>query len=232
MPTVLGVANPKGGVAKTTTAFTLAELASEQLSNVLLIDADYNRSASEWAEMAGDSVAFSYATEDNPSTLSRLSDVRDFALIVVDLPGARATGELAALLRPGGTRQRPVVDMLLMPVEPTAALDLRVLVRAIREEVIPADVAYRVMLTRIHPYPASLTRAANARDQLRTGQGIQVLDGLVRDLVAHKDATAEGRPITRYGGRHSMAREAEADYRAVARELFPLMGLEWKDTTT
>lgn len=230
MSTILGVANPKGGVAKTTTAFTVAAIASEQIRNVLLVDADYNRSSSDWAEMAGDDIAFSYATEDNPSTLSRLRHIQGFTLIVVDLPGARATGELAALLRPGRDKTKPV-DMLLMPVEPTA-LDLRVLVRAIREEVTPADVAYRVMLTKIHPYPASLTRAGHARDQLRTEQGIEVLDSLVRDLVAHKDATAEGRPITRYGGRHSMARAAEADYRAVARELFPLMGVAWKDGTS
>lgn len=229
----LGVVNPKGGVGKTTTAFTLAAIAAERWpaggrgGGVLLIDADENRSAADWAERAGEAAGFDVAAEGDPGNLARLREVGGYTLGIVDLPGARKTGELAALLRPPRAR-RPAVDALVMPTEP-AALDLRVLVRAIREEVQPARVPYLVLFTQVHPLPASVALAVDLREQLR-GTGVPVAGAMVRRLRAHQEAAAAGVPITRYGGqgRHDYARQAERDYRTAAAELFGgLLGLDW-----
>lgn len=221
----LGVVNPKGGTGKTTTAVTLAAVAAERWPDVLLIDADETRSASEWMERAGDAARFAVAIGDDPAALARLREVSGYRLAVVDMPGARHTGELAALLRPPHSA-RPAVDALVMPTEP-AALDLRVLTRAIREEVEPAGVPYRVLFCKVHPHPAAIARAVELAAELRTS-GVPVLDAMVRRLLAHQDAANHGLPITAYGGRHDYARRGEREYRAVAAELFGgLLGLDW-----
>ena len=55
MPTVIAVANQKGGCGKTTVAMNLAGvLSSEGGMRVLLIDADPQASAQQWAMRAGD----------------------------------------------------------------------------------------------------------------------------------------------------------------------------------
>ena len=51
---VLAVRSPKSGVGKSSTAVTLAAIASRDLSlSVLVVDADENRSALDWITRAG-----------------------------------------------------------------------------------------------------------------------------------------------------------------------------------
>jgi len=220
----LGVANGKGGVGKTTTAVTLAALASEQY-RTLLVDADETRSAVEWSERAGDSARYQVAeAAGDPDSLGRIRSVKGFDLAIIDLPGAKRTGELAALLRPPKAR-RPAVDGLVLPTE-AGALDLRVLVRTVREEVEPARVPFVVLITKVGGHPATLARVADLASEMRA-VGIPVLASPVRRLSAHQEAANRGVSITELAGR--AARVAEAEYRAVAGAVFgDLLGMDWR----
>lgn len=221
----LGVANPKGGVGKTTVAVTVAVLAAQLGRRVFLIDADPNRSASELAEEYGDAAPFDFATEDNPRELSRLRANHDYDLVVVDLPGAREGGQLRGLLE--GAGGEPAVDGLLMPT-PAEALALRALNRALREEVLPTKIPYAIVLTMVHPGRHSIENALERAEELR-GAGLHVLQPIIRRYVAHSDAQWDGTPITGFGGKHAIARRAEDDMREVAAAALgpELLKLRW-----
>lgn len=229
-PTVVGIASPKGGVGKTTTAATLAALCAEQDWRVLLVDADENQSVAGLVDRYGDRLAVDLVTiedDDEVSQLGRLHLAQGYDVVIVDLPGARVGGELRKLLT--GADGKPAVDLLLMPSQLTA-LDLPPLIRAIRHEVEPAKVQHAVVLTRVGPLATSLDIVRERAHELHASEGVRVLTSVVREYGAHEDAQWDGVPITQYGGRHARARRAEADYRAVAREVFAdLLHTRWSD---
>lgn len=221
-PRVLGVGSPKGGVGKTQTAVTLAHLASRAGYRVLLVDADENRSAEDWVMRAGDRIVLDVATERDPRNLVRLHDLRDLDLIVVDLPGARTSEAWTALLH--GVSGVPVVDALVVP-SLVETMDLRAVVRVIRDAVQPAGVPYLLVGTKVRT--PSVPNALHELNGLAAG-GVQVARQIIRDLTVHGEAVTLDRPITDMpGGRHSTARAAEREYRSLAGEVFALLDMKW-----
>ena len=104
---VVTVASFKGGVAKTTTAIHLAGVLNEN-APTLLIDSDYNESATQWAEpgklpytVVGDSEARNY-----------IPQYRQNGHIVIDTPARASTEDLEALAQRG--------DMIIIPATPDA----------------------------------------------------------------------------------------------------------------
>lgn len=89
---IITIANAKGGTGKTTTAVYLSEVAARDGGNVTLLDADPQRSASDWAETARDSgtpLGFDVRPSD-ATELERL-DADDGTLYVIDTqPGGNA----------------------------------------------------------------------------------------------------------------------------------------------
>jgi cellulose biosynthesis protein BcsQ len=55
-PLIVAVCNQKGGVGKTTTALNLANVFADSSGRVQVVDADPQRSATEFAAAAGDLV--------------------------------------------------------------------------------------------------------------------------------------------------------------------------------
>lgn len=221
----LGVAHLKGGSGKSTTATTLAVLASDNgRRRVFLVDADPQHSASQMAADYGDSANFEYATEDDPRKLSRIRG-DEYDLVVIDLPGYHDSAQLRALIE--GVNGVPAVDALLIPTL-EEALDLRALITLVKEVTTPAGMPYVAVLNRVHPYPHSIAKAEQTAEDLRA-QGIRVMHPIIRALKAHSEAQWAGVPITHFGGRHSLARRAEADMRIVAATALgpELLKLRW-----
>lgn len=217
---IVAVGSPKGGVGKTTTAVTVAVIAGQAGLRVLLVDGDSNRSAMDWAGSAGDEVPLDVYAANDPRELAKLRDADEYDLMVVDLPGARIGAFEAILTGDGG---RPVPDLLLVPTT-HELLDLRPVIRVVRDEVLPLDLPHLMVLTKVPT--AALNQAARQRELvLDAGAGHRFAETIIRDYKIYNEAVENGRTVLDIGGRRRSARNAEADYRALAGEAFAAVDL-------
>ncbi|MFK4091088.1 ParA family protein [Kribbella sp. NPDC020789] len=222
MAIVLAIGSPKGGVGKTVSSVTLATMAAKLLKlHVFLVDTDENRCALDWVSDASDDdipIDASYGADD-PDTVAQLREA-DYDLAVLDLAGDR-TGYFAQLLK----RQRsgePAVDFLLIPSK-AELIDIRPVARVIADEVQPLDLPYLMVLTQVKT--AGMTRAERRRDELREN-GFTVADRIVREYSTHNEASEVHKTVLDLPGKHSKARSAEEDYRALGVEVFGAMGFD------
>ncbi len=203
-PKILVVLNGKGGVGKTTTAVNVAAILAEQ-APTLLVDADPQASATWWVGRSSDGMGFDVTQETDPALLGKLRQVTGYTTIVVDMPPALGSDALAAVI--------PAADYILLPTPP-APMDLTALIETVKQAVLPAGIAHRVLLTKVDP--RSLAEALEAQHTLMD-VGISACHAFVRAYKAHERASLEGVPIAQWRGKNG--REAEADYRRVVDEI-------------
>ena len=201
---LLSIINGKGGVGKTTTAFSLAAAFAARGLKVLLVDTDPQASASWWYER-GQALPFELITETDPMLLARLREVGGYDLVIVDTQPALSSTALGAVVK--------VSDFVLVPTPP-AALDLNAVIETVRGVLAPSGVKYRVMLTRVDP--RALNEALEALNTL-TDVGVPSFHAFVRAYKAHERAALDGVPIHRYRGAN--AREGQRDYDRIAEEV-------------
>lgn len=205
---LLTIVNGKGGVGKTTTAFSLAASFALGGQTVLLVDTDPQASASWWYERS-ETQPFELITESDPAMLTRLREVGGYDLAIIDTQPALSSAALAEVIK--------LSDFVLVPTPPSA-LDLNAVIETVRTMLAPSQVKYRVMLTRVDP--RALNEALEALNTL-TDVGIPSFHAFVRAYKAHERAALDGVPIHQYKGAN--AREGQRDYDRIAEEV----GREW-----
>jgi chromosome partitioning protein len=158
-----------------------------------------------WFERSQQKLGFDLVQETDPVLLGQLRKLEGYELIVVDTPPALDSEALTAVVA--------AADYLLLPTPP-APMDLTALIQTVKQAILPVGVAHRVLLTRVDP--RSWGEAVEAQNTLKE-LGIPACKTFVRAYKAHERAALEGVPIAQWRGKQ--ARQAESDYRQVAKEI-------------
>jgi chromosome partitioning protein len=202
------LANSKGGVGKSTLAVHIAVWLYDGGHRVALLDADKQRSSSQWMAEAEPGVTI--RTADSPddclSAAQNLHDKHEF--VVGDGPAGMDDISRTLLL---------VADLALFPISPSI-LDLRSVAQA------TAILRYAQGINRGRPEGRLILNRIRTREtisrELRAaapGLGLKVTEQSVRDLQAFRDAAQQGTVVTR------MNRKGEAaagDIQSLCDELF------------
>jgi chromosome partitioning protein len=124
MPSVIAVANQKGGCGKTTLAMNIAGmLRHEGQLKVLVIDADPQASAQHWAMQAGDQgIGFEVMThphEDIHRKVRQMS-AKDYDVILIDCPPGASQAVTGKDSQTSISRMALLAaDLILVPVRPS-----------------------------------------------------------------------------------------------------------------
>ena len=108
MKMLIGILNQKGGVGKTTTAVHLAYWLKRKRKKTLVIDADSQKSSSQWLER----IDMDYKIIDDPEDVyeQSLDLSAQYDYVIVDAPGVLGDTSKSILL---------AADLAIIPVQPT-----------------------------------------------------------------------------------------------------------------
>ncbi len=125
MPTVIAVANQKGGCGKTTIAMSLAGvLSGESGLKVLLIDADPQASSQQWAMRASnsESLGFEVMTHPHEDIHRKVRDMtmKGYDLILIDCPPGASQASAGKDSQTSISRMAILsADIVIVPVRPS-----------------------------------------------------------------------------------------------------------------
>lgn len=213
---ILAIGGQKGGSGKTTASVAIAVEMVRRGLRVVLVDADPQRSASTWGELAAETgraaptVIAMGATMHRPDQLPALSAAYDVA--VIDLPPRLDAVQRSALM---------ASDMVVLPVGPSptetwavsASLELVEEARTVRP-----DLRAVLMLTRV---PTGQKLAASARAALGEA-GIPLLAAELGQRAAYPASLAAGTGPSVYAPRD----RAAAEVQVLVDEIMALLGGE------
>ncbi len=209
---VIAFINQKGGCAKSTTAVHFAYWLYHKQRNVLLIDADAQRSSSIWLESLQDPLPWKVAQTSDQLLALIPALATQYELLVIDGPAGLSEATKTILLQ---------TDLAVIPCQPTG-VDLRSAADAIR-------LIQQVQLIRAGVPKAAvfLSRAVKgtrlkdeARDQLNS-LGVPILKTVIHQRQAVADTFGQAATVWELLGKASL--EAAEEFEALFAEINALV---------
>ncbi len=198
---IIGVLNQKGGVGKTTLAVNLAAAISRRGDRVILIDADPQGSALDWAAARQEAPLFSVVGIPKASIHKELPALgRDYDHCIIDGPPRVTDLARSAIL---------ASDIVVVPVQPSpydiwAAEEVLKLIRE-------ASV-YKENIKTCFVINRKITNTAIGRDvrDALSGYSVHVLAAAITQRVVFAEAAARGHAVFECDPQGTAAHEVEA----------------------
>jgi chromosome partitioning protein len=210
---IVAFANTKGGVGKSTLAVHLAVWLYDRGATVALLDLDKQHSSSTWIAQAEPKITVRVAAspEECLSELQILARSHEF--VIGDGPGGLDDVSRTLLI---------LADLALLPITPSI-LDLWSVQQATgvfryAQKINKGPPMGRLILNKMR------TRDTISRELKTTAPdlGVDVMENIIRDLQAYRDAAQQGTVVTRMA---TKARSAAEEIDALFRELVLLLNV-------
>lgn len=188
---IISIANPKGGVGKTTLAVNLAATLIAKFTDTRILELDLQRSSSLWAgyrAQAGITPVIPVSTVNSikqipPVTSSYEGNPKSF--LVVDCGGIDSDYNRSAM---------SVSDLVVVPVRPS---QVEVFALSRTSSVLKA-VGKVGHVVNCGAFPASVSKVNDLMEFIRNTDGYKLLNTVVRFRADYQDAYAEGKSVIEY----------------------------------
>ncbi len=214
MGKIIALVNQKGGSAKSTTSVHLAYwLSVKQKKKVLLVDADAQRSSSQW--IAGIDLEISTVViQTSDDLLERVPDLavdRDY--VVIDAPASLAEATRAILFR---------TDVAIIPVQPTG-VDLRSASDAVR--LVKQAQSVRGGIPVAATFLSRAVKGTRLKDEAIELLGKTNEAKLLKTIIHQKQAIADtsGQSATVWDLTGRPAAESRREYESLFKEILKLL---------
>lgn len=212
MPAVVAVLNQKGGSGKTTIATNLARGLQLEGLDVLIADADPQRTASEWGDLRDEDLDLPPVVGVNGSTIENDLQSIGAAYDVVVIDGAPALDSL-------NVKALKASDVVLLPVRPSgpdvwAGEELVDLIHTRRDATGGSPKAAFVVSQQV-----ARTNLAGEIGEILDAYGLPVLDGRTGQRVAYAEALSVGTTVLDMAG----ASKAESEIREITTGVLDLL---------
>ena len=195
---IISIQNQKGGVGKTTLAIHISHALSLKGTKVLLVDADPQGSARDWAAARSDKTPFSVVGLDRPTVHRDLPALaKDFDHVVIDGPPRVSDLARSAII---------AADIVVVPIQPSP-YDVWAADEVIK--LIQEASVFKENLKSVFAINRKITNTAIGRDVAEAlgSYNIPVLKSSVSQRVAFAESAASGQTVLETDRNGSAARE-------------------------